>query len=44
MSRGQTAEEATKNILAEQLPKVMQLQETGELHVDSKKPFYDNEY
>jgi hypothetical protein len=31
----QTAEEATENVLTQQIPEVMRLQEMGELHVDS---------
>ncbi|KAK4026376.1 hypothetical protein OUZ56_015377 [Daphnia magna] len=33
--KNQTAEEATQNVLNEQLPKVMLMQANGELHVDS---------
>lgn len=35
MCRGRTAQEATEDILNEQLPALMKLQKDGQLHVDS---------
>ena len=34
--RGLTAEEATDNVLKEQLPALIQMIENGDVHVDSK--------
>jgi len=34
--RGLTPEEATENVLQEQLPELIRMQESGEVHVDSR--------
>lgn len=35
--RGKTSEEATENVLKEQLPELIRMRDSGQIHVDSKQ-------